>query len=72
MGLLEMFPDAIEMKDAAAYVGKSLDSFNVHFHKDWGIPHMRVAGRVLFFKSDLDRWMAARVAVGAWKPRDAA
>lgn len=51
--------EALDLREAAAYCKYSDLTFRCEY-KNWGTPHLRLAGRPVFLKGDLDKWMAGR------------
>ncbi len=55
------WPDAIDCSGAAEILGKTENNVRCH-HEEWGVPSMRVAGRIVFLESEVRQWQEQKLA----------
>lgn len=52
--------DALDTREAAELCNMGYQYFTQRY-KEWKVPHHRIAGRPVFVKPDLEKWVAGRV-----------
>lgn len=55
------WPDAIDCRGAAEILGKTENNVRCH-HEEWGVPSLRVAGRIIFLESAVRQWQEQKLA----------
>lgn len=67
--------EVLTMAEASEVLGCNADTFQQSYVWPWAISHVRVAGRPVFFRSELEKAMAERPRQcwrNCWKEKEAA
>jgi hypothetical protein len=54
--------DALDLAHTSLYLGYSPNTVNARW-KEWNLPPTKMGGKNYWFKADLDKWLARRIAV---------